>query len=709
MDELSKILEQIGSKTKSSDDKTALERLKRLANDLVVSDATTSNEALAIFKSALARITSDPNQISAVLKEIPMLLGKAAVDLTNRIAEHISDPRVAEQFKENFDLRDTAETLASAVNIATGAAVRTIQEFVKPENIGMTAGGFAKAKSAKLGKQAMDGVDAMIAPMFDLFADFQANSAKIYGDKGGFLFGENVQSLTPGINTDRGKGIDSIRRDYIAAVGQMQGELYIDEATSKEAFKTVYANIRDVSTQLSGFRIKIDDTTTLDSFSSIKLISDQLGISVEDTSEAVNQMTGRWGMSGEAAQKALLNIARGASAANVPTKEMFSNVNLLNSQFSHLGDMTNGVSAAITQFAAALGPTKMGLALDSVKKMVSGIANMSDEMKAFITLGNQLGGGGSAIKGIVRLEEAIASGDQDKLREIQEEFAQKIEELSGGALLTQKEAVESGQEERFYMQAKIAQQMGIAENRMGYSTMVEGLRGPAVGASGLEGLGGSAADLLKRQRQMMTEMSPTAAARGRIGQFEMEGVGQIAEGTISSRRALATGLSEDSSGNIPDLLTKLEMEGRQYAINRESNKEAQVAELRTGALAGINQHQNLLQQGAFSGAGANLGLAGMGATAGMNSGVGFAGSEMAVALENSVQLIDSATSDLGSLTEETATAFKSASEDLKIAAETFNKASEMFVGKEVKVQIQMGPGLNKLIDARVIATRDGSQ
>ena len=141
--------------------------------------------------------------------------------------------------------------------------------------------------------------------------------------------------------------------------------------------------------------------------------------------------------------------------------------------FSLFGDNTEEAAAMLDRFIGKADPKRIGASVAAFQSVATGIAGMTDEMKAFVGMGTELAGGGGAIEAIVRMDEALQSGDKDALQGIFNEAIARIEELSGAPVMTLKEAVSSGQESTFNQQAKMLEQMGLGHGRAQASDIFE--------------------------------------------------------------------------------------------------------------------------------------------------------------------------------------------------------------------------------------------
>jgi hypothetical protein len=135
----------------------------------------------------------------------------------------------------------------------------------------------------------------------------------------------------------------------------------------------------------------------------------------------------------------------GTSVTNAATK------------FKYFGNNISSLSTIYKQLLNGLGEGKQALAADVFDKVTSGIAGMSTEMKAFIGLTTNLGGGGGALESALRIEEAISSGEG--LNEVMDSIYAKVEEISGSPLLTRQEALATGQSQQYFIQRQLLGQL----------------------------------------------------------------------------------------------------------------------------------------------------------------------------------------------------------------------------------------------------------
>jgi len=142
-------------------------------------------------------------------------------------------------------------------------------------------------------------------------------------------------------------------------------------------------------------------------------------------------------------------------------------------ELKYFGDTTQGVAEIYTRFVGVLGEGRTGLAVDFVNSIVKGIGGMDEGLKAFIGMASGLGGGG-AIGGMLGMEEKLASGD---IEGVLNTVVEQIESITGGPMMGRKEAIDSGNEEQFFMQRKLFQDFMKVDSSEQATRMMEAIAG----------------------------------------------------------------------------------------------------------------------------------------------------------------------------------------------------------------------------------------
>lgn len=155
--------------------------------------------------------------------------------------------------------------------------------------------------------------------------------------------------------------------------------------------------------------------------------------------------------------------------------EIGTNVTSAATKFRYFGDNIDGVATIYKQLLKGLGEGKQALAADIFDKVTSGIAGMSTEMKAFIGLTTNLGGGGGALESALQIEEAISSGEG--LEDVMDSIYSKVEEISGTPLLTRQEALATGQSQQYFTQRQLLGQFTGVQDQQAIEQLVRSRQG----------------------------------------------------------------------------------------------------------------------------------------------------------------------------------------------------------------------------------------
>jgi len=126
------------------------------------------------------------------------------------------------------------------------------------------------------------------------------------------------------------------------------------------------------------------------------------------------------------------------------------------------GDTTDAVANTYRKFVRVLKEEgKEGLADDLSKKLTDGVANLDMAKKAFLAM---TGGssGKSAITGALEIEEALGSGDQNKIDRVMNRVTEEIEKMTGSSLLTMREALDTGKGDTYHKQREMLKSFGLA-------------------------------------------------------------------------------------------------------------------------------------------------------------------------------------------------------------------------------------------------------
>lgn len=157
-----------------------------------------------------------------------------------------------------------------------------------------------------------------------------------------------------------------------------------------------------------------------------------------------------------------LNKVQEGTRLNI--NEVGTNITNAATKFRFFGDNIDGVATIYKQLLKGLGEGKEVLAADIFDKVTTGISGMSTEMKAFIGLTTQLGGGGGGLESALRIEEALSSGEG--LNEVMDSIYQRVQDISGTQLLTRQQALDTGQSQQYFVQRQLLGQFtGVRDDQ----------------------------------------------------------------------------------------------------------------------------------------------------------------------------------------------------------------------------------------------------
>jgi hypothetical protein len=322
--------------------------------------------------------------------------------------------------------------------------------------------------------------------------------------------------------------LKTFQRDFAQGVIGLQFDLGIDKDTAMRELTEVYGSLDDASRQLTGFKITGDGQDILGA-RAIAVAAKAIGVTTGELAADINEMTSRFGLSGEQAAERIMTIGKASTSSGLALSTFKKLVMDSAKDFGAFGDATEESAALLDRFVRNADPSRLRAVTDAFSNVTRGIAGMSDEMKAFVSMGTELSGGGGAIESIVRLEEALQSGDKDALQGIFEETMARIEELTGAPLMTMKEAVQSGQESTYYQQAALAQKFGMASSRAQASDVFEARRTGRVDIDTIKGRAGPGVfDGATREGGLAASAREKAAGTmtaGEIGENLLRGAG----------------------------------------------------------------------------------------------------------------------------------------------------------------------------------------
>lgn len=312
------------------------------------------------------------------------------------------------------------------------------------------------------------------------------------------------------------------------------------------------------------------------------------GLTYAEVGETLNQMIRGLGVSsGEAAQKFEL-LAKVQAGSTMRIGDVKNAVMGAADSMKFYG---NNIDSAASIYKAFLKTFKDGeevLAAPIFKKVTDGIANMDSGMRAFLGLTTQIGtGGGGALGGALEVEQALATGEG--MEQVMNGIQETVEKLSGAPMLTRQEAIETGQQQQYFIQRELlGKQLNMSDPaelervmQMFQQQNVEGIRQALTAESPGAGF----------DRDRLTEVATveagggTAQALNRLGATRrrmQEGfVDELIEAGGSLNKAISEGLIKPleklqdifSSKNFTERI-KEELEINKTKVEAGSNQES---------------------------------------------------------------------------------------------------------------------------------------
>jgi len=496
------------------DDKEVLEQLvkefTKKAGDNKISE-TVQNEASSALKRALSAAREVYSKVdaskfkdasSAAIKQFiadlnsGKSIAEATAALTSSIGRNLKTFAVElgnEMFGDAFVAkaaeggRDAVAALKGAISIVaekSGIKLGVDLDITKPESILKAFAGDVAAAGINLGiAQGFDEVQAAVAKAsqgadklignLDRYRSAAGEISKIEINPFGSIGKDSkIADATAGIGKETALTFQEI---FSKKAINLRETLAISAQEAQQQLSDIYGGLENSQFQLSGFNIG-----EIEGAEALAVTASALGMEVRDITSTVNELTFTMGATGEQAKRSIETIAKAASNTLLPVNRFHKEVMTAAGQFELFGDNTEEAAAMLDRFISKAAPNRIGASVQAFQSVARGIAGMSDEMKAFISMGTDLAGGGGAIESIVRLDAALESGDKDALQGIFDEAIARIEELSGAPVMTLQEAVASGQEQTFHQQVKMLEQMGLGSGSAQASYIFDASRRGAV-------------------------------------------------------------------------------------------------------------------------------------------------------------------------------------------------------------------------------------
>lgn len=295
--------------------------------------------------------------------------------------------------------------------------------------------------------------------------DILTNTRAAYQSLSGTVssYRQNVVDSSEG-QEEAFQSLQAASKNYQTQIQNLQRDFGVSGDAAREAFSQM-ANAGLSIEHISNLRAEtIDGAEAFDGLSAAFVAAKSTGLDLKSVSEDLNKMIRQYGTSTQEAAKNFDMLARVQSGTNMNIKEINQSVMSGAEAFKFYGNNIEGASTIFKGLVDSLGPGKEALASDIFSSVVGGIAKMNDGMKAFLGLTTQIGtGGGGALGGILEVEEAFATGEG--LTEVFEGIKQSVESLAGGPLMNRREAIETGnQDQYFIMRELLGQQIGVSDS-----------------------------------------------------------------------------------------------------------------------------------------------------------------------------------------------------------------------------------------------------
>jgi len=469
------------------------------------------NATGAAIKQLAADLQADNPDISKAIAVFAGSVNKSLKSAIGDIALDIFGPGFTKSI-ENSAVEARSAISGAFKKVAEGAGIVVPVDFdiskasslggllTGMKDAGEVGAGFALAKGFDTAQSSIAVVNRKATELLGNLNDYRAVAGEISKIQVNPF--ESSIDIANSANAAGRQSAFAFQKEFAKTAINLRARLGISGDQAAAELKAVYSGLENYGAQLGGIEIqaKIGGTdTAIKGAEAIAMAARATGIDISTMTAAINDLTFTMGANGQQAVQSIETIAKAAANTLLPVSKFHAEVMTAAGQFSLFGDNTEEAAAMLDRFISKADPNRIGASVKAFQSVAAGIAGMTDEMKAFVGMGTELAGGGGAIESIVRLDAALQSGDKDALQGIFDEAIARIEELSGAPVMTLKEAVSSGQEETFYQQAKMLEQMGLGRGSAQASDIfaaskrgaidVETIRaqgGPGLGAMAVE-------------------------------------------------------------------------------------------------------------------------------------------------------------------------------------------------------------------------------
>lgn len=491
------------------------------------------------FKSASgAAIQQLAKDLSAENPDIKKAIGTFAGSMRSSLTKAISEVAVnvfGPEFAQKIGKGavEAKSALSGAVKvIAEGAKIELPVGFditdvssLKGllEGAGEVGGGFALGAGIDKQLKNVEAFNSGFKSLRGNLDDYAASAAEI--SKIQINPFSSRKDIANSANSSGREGASEFRKEFEKTVINLRSRLSLSPSEANADLKAVYSRLENYGAQLGGIEInaKIKGVpTVIKGAEAIAMAARATGIDISAMADTFNELLFTMGAEDNEAMQSIETIAKAAANAQLPVRKFYAEVMTAAGQFSLFGDNTEEAAAMLDRFISKADPGRIGASIKAFQSVASGIAQMTDEMKAFVGMGTELAGGGGAIESIVRLDAALQSGDKDALQGIFDEAIARIEELSGAPVMTLKEAVASGQEETFYQQTKMLEQMGLGRGSAQASDIFAASKGGAIDVETIRAQGGPGLG------QMAVEKSRMGKSAGEIAEAQLGAAADLA-------------------------------------------------------------------------------------------------------------------------------------------------------------------------------------
>lgn len=559
----SKIDDNILEKARSSI-KDAIAKIRKVFPDATAGQFKSATGAA--IKQLAADLSADNPDISKAVATFASSVSKSLKSAISDIASDIFGPEFSQSVEKSAV--EASSALSGAFKkVAEGAGIVVPVDFdmskasslggllMGMKDVGEVGAGFALAKGFDAAESSIAVVNRKATELLGNLADYRAAAGEISKIQVNPF--ESSVDIANSANAAGREAAFDFEKEFAKTAINLRARLGISGEQAAAELRAVYSGLENYGAQLKGIEIKakIGGTdTVISGAEAIAMAARATGIDISTMTKTINNLTFTMGANGKQAVQSIETIAKAAANTLLPVSKFHTEVMAAAGKFELFGDNTEEAAAMLDRFISKAAPNRIGASVQAFQSVTAGIAGMTDQMKAFIGMGTELAGGGGAIESIVRLDAALQSGDKDALQGIFDEAIARIEELTGAPVMTLEEAVSSGQEQTFYQQVKMLEEMNLGKGSAQASDIfaaskrgaidVETIRaqgGPGLGAMAVEKaqFGRGALDIAKEMAGAGADLERFNAAYAEGSVKVMETSKNLAAGFLNLGNAVA--------------------------------------------------------------------------------------------------------------------------------------------------------------------------